>query len=353
MVNQIYELICDFCGENFQLTHANYVKRNATRRRTGYSHIVCSGIECRKKQRQDVIKVMHSKNAASNSWGIIGEFRRGKSYEELWGKEKADLAKKKIREARLTQPEPHLNKRNSESSKAKMSTARKKYLEKNPEYSEKHAMYLANRYMNLSPEEKLKFSLRGHEVANNMKRHTSHGKMLTWYGKEVWYESDYERMYFEMLNIQKIFWQKNTSLLVPYYDSKYYCIKHTKPDVLIYTENFEHLHTLVEIKPYDFLLNPKNHKSRYYQITKDKHDGLLGYCELYNLKMKFITELDLKESISIKNIAAFRYRKKRVQIYEEKLHKLTNIYEYKRPYFTQMTSFDADGYIIGSFPLGL
>lgn len=347
MMKKAYALVCDFCNEPFYLTHANYIKRSSTKRRTGYSRIVCSRNECRKRQRQEVIRVMYNKNVKNNTWKKIGEFRQGKTYEDLWGKEKATLARAKIRQARSMQPEPHLGHKNSVEVREKMSKAKKFFLKEHPKYLQNHARNMTRRYMDLPPEEKLKFSLRGHEVIRHIKRYTNHGKMLTWYGKEVLYESDYEKLYFQMLNNKRAWWDKNTSLLVPYYDTRDECLKYTKPDVLIYTTDFERLHTIVEVKPYEFLVNPKGKNNKYYQVTKDKHDSLLGYCKEYHLNMAFITELDLEGEISsFRDIVSFSYRKKKAQLYENKFHGLQEIMLHERPYITGVRRFETDGYIL-------
>lgn len=292
---KVYKLICDYCKKEFVLSSSQYAKRQYTKRKTGYDKNVCQDKDCRKLQRQDVIKIMHRKNYKSGHYERLKKERKGFSVVDLYGKEKAKIIRKQIRNARLRQADPRLGKKHSIQSKKKMSLSRRKFLKKNPNISKNHGLFMKQRYSNLSSREKAKYSKRTQKQTLTIKRHSISGFIEYWYGGHTFYESSYELAYFLELNEKRSFWKKNTSFLVSYFDTKSGCLKYQKPDVLFYEEGvFIKLKKIVEVKPYDFLINPNHRESRYYQITKDKKEGLLKFGKEKGVEIGFITERELK-----------------------------------------------------------
>ena len=293
-----YKLICDYCGKEFVLSVTEYASRKYTKKKTGYIKNVCQTARCRKLQRQDVIKIMHKKNRESGYYQKLQKMRKGKNFVQLYGEEKAKIIRKKIKDARKEQIEPHLGKKHSKKSKNKMSLIRKRFLEANPKNGENHSKFMVKRYKGLSKEEKSNYSKRAHNNILSIKRHSLSGYLDYWYKGKAFYESSYELVYFTELNEKKIFWKKNTSLLIPYVDRLYDNIKYQKPDILIYkSKDFKVLLKIIEIKPYEFLINPNSKESRYYQITNDKKKGLLAYGKDKKIEIGFITEKELDKKI--------------------------------------------------------
>ena len=83
-----------------------------------------------------------------------------------------------------------------------------------------------------------------------------------------------------------------------------------KPDILIYKDkDFSKLIRIVEIKPYEFLRNPGHRRSRYYQITKDKKEGLLKFGTKSSLEIGFITERELRQEFVKEVIKKYGHEK--------------------------------------------
>lgn len=150
---------------------------------------------------------------------------------------------------------------------------------------------------NLSEEEKLKriekIILRKFKNGENRGFRSKVGYINHWdLKKDQRYESSFEEAYFKLLNNEKIFWEKNNKIYIPYFnpiknEKRYYI-----PDVLIFSDrDYKLLKCICEVKPSSFL--EKYKESNYGKICVAKINALRLFCELNKIEMKIITEKDL------------------------------------------------------------
>lgn len=303
-------LICDYCKKSFSL-EVEVLKRRLAR---DFPDLVCQGEECRKFQRKKVIQKMHEINRKNGHFIKIGNKKRGKTYEEMFGEERAKEYKAIIREKRLSQECPRTGKLHSEDSKKQMSIKRLAFFARNEKkykspvsgkllgFKEYFSEVLKLKYANMPQEEKVKRRLEATKRLLKFER-KSNGCVIKevryWYDntKHALSESSYELLYFLYLNEKKIFWKRNDEITIKY--------NHPKngesffiPDILIFSDkNLKKLKEIIEVKPIDFLENPHKSETLPYTITEAKIKGLIDYCAENKLNWDAITELDLDDDM--------------------------------------------------------
>jgi hypothetical protein len=241
-------------------------------------------------------------------------FKKGKSFISLFGEKRARGIIEKIKKARKLQKSPRIGKKHTEASKRKMSKSRLKFLKENPEVPKNHSNTMKELYRNLSMSERERRSRLSAEQWLSASRFKSHSYCVPikyWYSeKRVLCESSYEYLYYTQLNLKKVYWEKNSRVYLSYVHPLKKENRHYIPDALIYSDkDFKHLESIVEIKPFEFLANPKNRKSIYYLVTKNKKEALIEYCKKIGVEAIFITEKEIEER-TIKN-TRFEYENKK------------------------------------------
>ena len=245
------------------------------------------------------------------------EFVVGKSIEELYGKEKADSIKNRIREKRLSQKDPRTGCTNTKESKQLMSKKRKEFLNKKEKiyvspitgelvtYVEWFSQTMLNNWRNKTEEERLYLKekyIQRYISGKLVRNKNNSGYHTAWYNigteiegkKDEVYLSNYELFYYLQLDVQKIYYKTNRIIYIPYLSPKDNRVHYYIPDIIIYKDSsFTNIDSIVEVKPYEFAINPKNKKSLYYNITKTKLEALTLYCKENNIDMKIITEKEM------------------------------------------------------------
>lgn len=279
-------LICDYCKWEFVLDKYTLRKRLVGRTTTNDSTICNEKKECieyrkdqarRNKQNLEIFKE-------------IGNRRRGKTVEELYGIETWERVRRLAKDNYVNYRKWC---RHTQESKEKMSNARKKYIKENPNILKEHWIFMSE--LSKKPSRKIQLQEAWLRAAAKIKKRNScsTGYVKYWYSDEkAYFESSYEHALFLELNDKKYFWKKNTKLYVPYIIDGYE--KRTLPDVLVYKDKkLTTLKKLIEVKPYGFVFPKK--KTRYSIITKSKILWLHKFCRERNLLLLIYTELDIPE----------------------------------------------------------
>lgn len=287
-------LICDYCSKSYTLS-INNLKKRVARLKLPIRHS-CHSQVCVSKRKTDVAKLALPHTFPREI------SRKGKSFIDLYGEEKAVIVKQKLRDLRKSQICPRSGKTHSEEAKQKMSKSRLRYISSSPQllspitktlvsYSIYRSHVTINASNNRSAEEKDKLRKNASLRYLNFKRYSSHSRIFNvkdYYGNDVICESTYEVVYAWMLINSKVRWKKNNAITIPYIHpfkgSTYYI-----PDFLLYKN--KKLSQIIEVKPHQFLTGVDN----YSLITQAKLIALEKFCLTNNLQYKVITEIDLND----------------------------------------------------------
>lgn len=256
--------ICDICGKPFVIQKAVMKKRlNRTEYygRISNSPWTCMEKECvSKKKAQVCVDRMLTNEESIKKRLDAADKRLGMTYEEQYGKEKAEEIKAIIRQKRKEQPEPMLGKHHSDKSKLLMS------LRKREQCTSKTYVHKT-----------LSGSNKGH--------------VLRWYdNKEIFYQSSYEKKYIELLNQNKKYFDR-CNIVLPYtWDGNN---RHYNPDFTIFKDK-EHksISHIVEVKPKTFT----NDSTYYGEWQLVKLNALETFCRYNNYIKVLITEEELNEN---------------------------------------------------------
>lgn len=316
--SSIIQINCNYCNNPFEISLRTLLDRTHYSD-FGYSKLNCKNKQCEKDHKRFVIQKQTELGKTSAQGHIVtkeqilrmletnknsekvkkqSDNRRGKNFEEYYGKEKAKIIKDKIKYARSIQKDPHLNCKNNQESKNLMSLKRLEFFKNNPNFSKEYGLKISKNYWSLTEEQRSKRRLASAKGRENSfsKRSRNWGYHKAWWqkleDKDQTYQSNYELTYYRLLDEQKIYYKTNYKIYLPYIspidNEKHFYI----PDVLIFDSNWI-LIEITEVKPYEFAYNPNNNESIYYKITKEKLIVLKEYCILNNLKCNIITEKEL------------------------------------------------------------
>lgn len=292
-INQI-PTICDNCHQIF------WVDRQTFKKRLCYTEVYekcfgdtwyCNRKECTSKKKSEVCKIkMLQSEDSINKRLEASKNRRGKTYEEQYGEEKAKEIKAVIKQKRKEQPEPMKGKHHSDKAKLLMSLRKQEIISKgelnwtNPitgepcTYIEEVTTKAA-----ITSSKRLNIQRYGNSKKSYVKR---------WFDNElIFCQSSYEKHYAELLNINHIYYDK-CNFKIPYYDGHH--IRMYIPDFTLYLDDkLQHITHIVEVKPKKFL---KNDGYFIQNINILKLKALEDFCGYNNYKMMVITEDELNEN---------------------------------------------------------
>jgi len=333
---------CSFCEESFEWDFEKL--RNFTKTKYGNDKVTCTKDECVVNKKRYVIQIQTSLGETSAQGHIVSdeqktkwlkvmrdrghyakfsETRKGKSYEDLYGEETANVIKKKISEYRVEHQtgdnEPHLGYKHSEESKKVMSNSRKLFLKSDRVYKKKYCSPITGKKVNW-------IEFRSHTSKHFFESMTieereiwlgnvtksfldkdgnfdgvhDQGYVHNWYSKKKEkYDSSYEKRYYSILNEKKSYWTNNRSITIPYISPKDNLSHRYIPDVIIYTDNtYSKIDRLIEVKPLVFL---QESDRLYNKITRAKLEALKVYCNKRFIEFGIITEKELEEYENKKN----------------------------------------------------
>lgn len=257
-INQI-PTICDNCHQIFWINKQTFKKRlcyTESYEKCFGDTWYCNRKECTNKKKSEVCKIkMLQSEDSINKRLEASKNRRGKTYEEQYGEEKAKEIKAVIKQKRKEQPEPMKGKHHSDKAKLLMSL-RKQELSSTCHYL--------------------------HKLGNASRK----GYVKRWYdNKDIFYQSSYEKCYIELLNKQKQYYDRCTIVLPYEIDG---VIRHYNPDFSIFNDR-AHLHIthIIEVKPRAFTGVKQ---------VRLKLKALKDFCGYNNYKMMVITEEELNEN---------------------------------------------------------
>jgi hypothetical protein len=137
-------------------------------------------------------------------------------------------------------------------------------------------------------------------------------KHAHWGWHRAWYEdipsqpyrSEWERLYFESLDRDKVYYKSNKTIYIPYGVSgnkpRYYI-----PDVLIYKPDWE-LVEIQEIKPKVFLTDP---------VVQSKFHAAEEYCLERNIKFTIITETELSnKGVDLRKLSKLQFKENKKKL---------------------------------------
>lgn len=294
---------CDNCGEIFWMHKAVFKKRLCY---TEYYEKCfgdtwfCMKDECTsaKKSLVCVDRMLQNQDSIEKRLAA-SKNRRGKTYEEQYGEEKAQIVKAVIKQKRKEQSEPMLGKHHSDKAKLKMSLSKQELASKgelnwtNP---------ITGEPCTYRDRIDLKVSLWHKDEANrkDFARRVLEGQMKSWKDKKSiihrWYDnepipcqSSYEETYVKLLNDNKVYFDR-CSFILPYkFENR---TRHYSPDFEIYSDSSCTTVThIVEVKPKIFL----EKDCKYTKKNLAKLEVLKSFCGYNNYKMVIITEEQLNE----------------------------------------------------------
>jgi hypothetical protein len=263
-------------------------------------------------------KLIAKKNRDNGNYDRLARKRKGKTYVQLFGPERAEQISKKCGRGianffQKTGKYIHEGHAHSSASREKMSASalawQKKHSHKktyrspltgevvtrselvtqktllfyknNPKAREKRRKQAAERYGSRKPR-------RMRSNTGILRQWCNHTKQF--------YESSLEKNYMLHLNRRKKHWKKNSQIVIPYihpedHQRHFYC-----PDFVIFSrKDHKKMVAVVETKPHEFVFNPKQRDTLYYRITQEKIASLKNFCLRNNLKCLIVTEQDLPE----------------------------------------------------------
>lgn len=334
-------LKCSFCGDLFELKILKPIIY-ILNRKYAKEYASCKNEKCQSKLRSTINKIQtESGNASglgphnmpdywyeSHKKGCkrAGVKRKGKTIDELYGKNVADDVRRKMSEKNKKYVEkhghgPHIQKHSSKTRK-KMSQKKKEFFKEeaynkkypNP-YNENELVdwftynSLSSKYYheNLTEEERKERSIKTIETLNNkydFNKHPNWGYHTPWWREhyseyvdyiyDEAYQSKLELNYYKILDKYNVFYQNNKSIYLPYIHPKDNKTHYYVPDLLIFEDyRFNKIIEIIEIKPYEFAYNPNQRDGEYYEITKRKLCTLRMHCLTNNIKYTIITEKEV------------------------------------------------------------
>ena len=292
-IKTLYKLKCAYCGEtiivngrllylrlNTQYMAETQVcgNRNSTcykrkqaeinKLRAMEGNTAAKGHKVSEEQKIKYIKSM-TKN---KRYEQMVEKRQGKTYEVMYGEEKAKEYKEKVRQARLKQADPRLGKKHSISSKLLMSIKSQENMErgKNP----------SKRYL--------------------------HGKYYRWYDEiPQYFMSSLEYAYFCILNIHKVYWEKNYSKIRLPYLKDDGSLHFYSPDIIIYKDrSLQEIDSIIELKPFCYTVLGKYANL---EVNK-KNELLMEFCKNNNTKGLLLTEHEINKELYDLGLASISYK---------------------------------------------
>lgn len=315
-------LVCPYCKQTFILRTHTFYNRLFTKKFLK-NILVCFSLECKRKLKQEVIKEQTrlgqtsakghkpskdqirkwqetlKRNGSYDKIVSLCNSRKGKTFEELYGVEKAEQIRNKIKQNTPNIQIDYKGKRAregcsfSENSKKQISESLKNFYK--TEQGRLAKVKIAKRNKRAweikSDEEKLaiiKKELEGQQKVFEKNSHAGWGYFQAWYESTPTqpFRSSWERKYFEYLNKNKIYYKSNKSLYIKYLHpdgTNHFYI----PDVLIFEDSeFKNLKEIQEIKPFDLVDRP---------VNQAKCKAAKKLCEEKGITFRIITELELKE----------------------------------------------------------
>lgn len=295
---------CDNCGDIF------WINKTVFKKRLCYTEYYekCFGDKwfCMKSECTSAKKALvWIKSTLENPESVkkrleFSKSRRGKTYEEQYGAEVAKRVKAIIKQKRKEQPEPMLGKCHSDKAKLKMSLSKQELISKgelkwtNPITGEpctyKDLVCIKASLWHKNIENRKAFA---QACINGQLKHYNASCIIgyRWFdSKEVLLQSSYERRYLDILNVNKIYFDR-CSFIIPYmYKNK---VRHYNPDFTIFSDKDCHNIThIVEVKPKIFITE----NFEYSKKNLVKLRALEDFCGYNKYKMVVITEDQLNEN---------------------------------------------------------
>lgn len=297
--------ICENCGEEFWIDVRQFKKRlNYTEHyhKCFGDTWFCTRKECQSKKKSLVCidRMLKSETSISKRLDAAKK-RRGKSYEEQYGIERATEIKSVIKEKRAKQEEPMKGKHHSDKAKLKMSLSKRELISKGElsytnaitgepctfteEIASKTSLWHKN------PENRKAFATTC--LDHTLKAWISAGKSTInrWFdNKVIACQSTYEKAYAELLNANKVYYDR-CEFVIPYvWDSR---ICHYTPDFVLYSDNTcTKVTHVVEVKSSWAFTST----CIYAQRNKEKLKVLDDFCRYNNYIKVVITEEQLHEN---------------------------------------------------------
>jgi hypothetical protein len=269
-VKQLYSIQCSYCGKEIILS-GRLLALRLKARYLPEKQSCPTGTTCHAKKQGEINQLRKLEGTCAHQGHHLtieqkarytqtmiargryrenSERRLGIPLRELYG-DKGEEAIQKIREARRRQADPRLGKKHSLESRQLMSTKR-------------------------------------------MGKHLSHGitgDIKQWHNKlPQHFDSSLEYVVFCMMNIQGLFWEKNTTLRIPYMDDSG-VVRWYIPDILIYSDGlYTQVIKVVEIKPQIYLDNPNSY---FYKNVQTKAQVAKVYGIEHGWNYEFLTEKDV------------------------------------------------------------
>ena len=296
--------ICDCCHQIFWINKQTFKKRLCY---TEYYEKCfgdtwyCSSKSCTSKKKAEVckIKMLQSEESVKKRLAFA-KSRKGKSYEDQYGIDKATSVKQVIKQKRAEQPEPMLGKHHSDVSKLKMSLSKKELDSKgelnwiNP-ITGKQCTYRARVTTKVSlwhKDETNRKSFATKVLSGQMRSWQKNKTVVNrWFdSKPIICQSTYEVAYANLLNKNKIYYDR-CNFILPY---KFKGVtRHYNPDIEIYRDSdCSKVTHIVEIKPKVFL----EKSCEYTRKNLAKLRVLKDFCRYNNYTMVIITEVELNEN---------------------------------------------------------
>jgi hypothetical protein len=322
------DIKCSYCKNLFSINLKDLLKTKINNKYS-YKKTCCKNNECFKNNKRYSISEQTRLGQTSAKGHIVTEnqkikwrnsvlksgklkdytnSRRGKTIEEIYGKDTACIVKEKIKKCRKLQKEPHLGCKNSDESKKKMSESAYKKFKEYPELI--NTMNIARKKWrdSLTEEQRLYYIKKTIACVQAKYKYNNHPH---WNYHKAWWQfkndkdqitqSSYEVDYMNILDSNKVNYKSNRIIYIPYISPKDNKLHYYVPDLLIYDANFENIIGIREVKPYEFAYNPNNKTGIYYKITKAKLNALSYYCNKHNYKYNIVTEEEIYGNKDKKN----------------------------------------------------
>lgn len=278
------EFQCQICGKPFMMRGRVFKRRFDS---DGYFRrmiFACQSPECLHKKKSMVGHSEAVREGQAKGAVVAARLKKGKTFEEMYGKEEAEKKLAKIRDARATQTgtehDPRLGKKHSDCAKKKMSASKIKL------WNSEEQTYIG--CIMRKPVNYREFQQQLSVAQWSAPQYGTYvtGTLINWNtGVKERYDSSFELAYMEELNEKKVFWKKNTSTAIPFIDidqQEHLYI----PDIIIYKDaKCTKISRILEIKPECMV-----HKMKTVQL---KLQALKSYCEENNLECGIITEKQL------------------------------------------------------------
>jgi hypothetical protein len=340
-------LQCSCCGGSFSTTlgrvlptlESHYMPTN----------FICHKVSCRAWKKREIIAMQtrlgetpaqghivsddqkRKQVGTMKSLGVferLAEQKRGKTIDEMYGSEKASEIRRKMRENNsvINGSKPRAYYSPTPEVRAKIGKTLKDFF-KSDEYrsqlvrinpltgvpctkAEYHGAIVKLKWNGKSNDKKSEITekiIRKLFDRYDVIKHAHWGWHRAWYEETPSqpYRSEWERLYFESLDHDKVHYKSNKTIYIPYVISgnkpRYYI-----PDVLIYKSDWD-LVEIQEIKPKIFLTDP---------VVQSKFHAAEEYCLERNIKFTVITETELNNrGIDLRKLARSQFKenkKKRI-----------------------------------------